>query len=163
METVLIPPYPSRPSKPINQAPVWISEELYATLTDYVKEIDETNEIGATPFELKTAMAFSYFAMQCCDFVLVEVGMGGRLDATNVIEQPILSILTSISRDHMAFLGNSLEEIAREKAGIIKEYCPVLTGVQAPEVMEVLRQTATERHCDFVVARPMLSGAFTAS
>ena len=135
--------------------PRWISEEEYAIMTENVKNIDEVFQIHATPFELQTAMAFAYFASELCDVVLVEVGMGGRLDATNVIERPILSLLTSISMDHMAFLGNDLASIAREKAGIIKEYCPVLTGPQAPEVMAVIEETVKEKHCMFGVAEPL--------
>lgn len=79
-----------------------------------------------TPFELETAMAFLEFADQACDIVVLEVGLGGRLDATNVIQNVECAVLTSISRDHMQFLGDTLEKITLEKAGIIKPACAVV-------------------------------------
>ncbi len=101
-----------------------------------------------TRFEVETAAAFLWFYEEKCDLALVEVGMGGATDATNVISHPLLSVLTSISRDHMQFLGDTLAEIAGMKAGIIKPACPVVTMDQPEEVMEVLR-----RHCEQKQAR----------
>lgn len=74
-----------------------------------------------TAFEIETAMSFLYFVEKHCDVVILEVGMGGRLDATNVIENSLCSVLTSVSMDHMQFLGTNLEMIAKEKAGILKK------------------------------------------
>ena len=92
-------------------------------------------------FELTTAMAFNYFAQQEVDIAVIEVGLGGRLDCTNVIT-PILSIITNISPDHTQFLGNTLAEIAGEKAGIIKTGIPVVIGETTPETKEVFTAKA---------------------
>ncbi len=105
-----------------------------------------------TPFEVETALAFWYFQMKRCDIVVLEAGMGGSLDATNVISNTITSVITSVSRDHMKFLGDTLEEIAAQKAGIIKEGRPVVTLGQTQEVLEVLKRAAGERHAPFTVA-----------
>lgn len=94
-------------------------------------------------FELTTAMAFKYFAEQHVDFAVVEVGLGGRLDCTNIIT-PILSIITNISKDHTQFLGHTLERIASEKAGIIKPYVPVVVGETLPETRPVFAVKAHE-------------------
>lgn len=103
-----------------------------------------------TVFELETAAAYSYFEEEDCDIVMMEVGLGGREDATNVIQHPKLSIITSISMDHAAILGPHLEDIARAKAGIMKDGVPVITGWQKPEVMEVLRNEAKEHHAKLI-------------
>ncbi len=93
-----------------------------------------------TTFELETALAFAYFKEKKCDFVVLECGMGGAEDATNVIEAPVLTVFTSISMDHMAILGTTVEEIAGVKAGIIKEGSHTVSAPQLPLVTEVLRQ-----------------------
>lgn len=98
-----------------------------------------------TPFEIETAMAFVLFAERACDFVVLETGMGGALDATNVIENTLLSVITSISRDHMGYLGDSLEEIAAHKAGIIKENAVVVSAAQDISVRKVLDHAAKEK------------------
>ena len=92
-------------------------------------------------FELTTAMAFKYFAEQNVDYAVIEVGLGGRLDCTNIIS-PILSIITNISFDHTLFLGNTLEKIATEKAGIIKDNTPVIIGETTPETKKVFKKFA---------------------
>jgi dihydrofolate synthase/folylpolyglutamate synthase len=94
-----------------------------------------------TFFELMTAMAFDYFAQQHVDIAVIEVGLGGRLDSTNVIT-PEVSAITSISKDHMAILGPTLVKIAEEKAGIIKKEIPVVTIAQTPEVEQVFQKVA---------------------
>lgn len=91
-----------------------------------------------TVFEVETALAFLYFYRQKCDYVLLETGMGGSTDATNIIKKPLCSVLTSISMDHMKFLGDSITEIAEAKAGIIKAGCPAVTILQEPKVMQVI-------------------------
>lgn len=96
-------------------------------------------------FEFMTAMAFVHFARERCDFAIIETGMGGRLDATNVV-MPEVSIITSIGLDHCEFLGNSLEQIATEKAGIIKADRPVVIGRLPPEAEKAIRAIAGERH-----------------
>ncbi len=105
-----------------------------------------------TTFEIETAMAFLYFLREKVDLVVLEVGMGGRLDATNVIDKPVCSVISSISMDHMQFLGDTLNMIATEKAGIIKPGCPVITCEQEPEVLQVFRNKAAESKSEFRIA-----------
>lgn len=100
-----------------------------------------------TPFEVETALAFWYFDKTGCDIVVLETGMGGLYDATNLIRTTVVAVLASISMDHMKFLGNSLSEIARHKAGILKEGCDAVSMEQEPEAMETVRRIAEERHC----------------
>lgn len=103
-------------------------------------------------FELTTALALKYFAEQDVDIAVIEVGLGGRLDCTNIIT-PILSIITNISLDHTQFLGHTLPEIAREKAGIIKEGVPVVIGEDLPETRPVFEAVAAEKQADIVFAQ----------
>ena len=105
-----------------------------------------------TEFEVITAVAFLYFKEKNTDFVVLEVGLGGRGDSTNVVKRPLCSIITSISLDHTDRLGETIEEIAAEKAGIIKEGCPVITGVENEEAMWVLKHKAIEKHTPIFVA-----------
>ena len=102
-------------------------------------------------FELTTAMAFKYFAEQHVDIAVIEVGLGGRLDCTNIIT-PQLSVITNISFDHTGFLGDTLEKIAAEKAGIIKPGVPVVIGETTPETRKVFQQKADEMHAPIVFA-----------
>ncbi|MFT6071779.1 MAG: dihydrofolate synthase/folylpolyglutamate synthase [Alphaproteobacteria bacterium] len=95
-------------------------------------------------FEALTIMAILLFSQNIADYIILETGMGGRLDATNVIPNPIATIITTISKDHTAFLGNSIESIAFEKAGIIKENTPIITSVQFPKALEIIKQRAKE-------------------
>lgn len=104
----------------------------------------DSTEGGPTFFDLSTAMALTHFANQKVDAVVLEVGLGGRLDSTNVCT-PIVSVITSISRDHMKQLGNSLAEIAAEKAGIIKQELPVVSGVTNPEPRDMIQRIAKEK------------------
>lgn len=98
-----------------------------------------------TSFEIETAMTMLYLQEKQVDFAVIEVGMGGRLDATNVIKHPICSVITSISMDHMQYLGDTLEKIAYEKAGIIKDQISVITCNQASEVIKVIKETCDNR------------------
>ena len=102
-------------------------------------------------FELTTALAFKYFADQKVDVAVIEVGLGGRLDCTNIIT-PILSIITNISLDHTQFLGNTLDRIAREKAGIIKRGIPVVIGETTPETKPVFLDKAKEMNAHILFA-----------
>lgn len=95
-------------------------------------------------FEMTVGMAFDYFAKQQVDIAIIEVGLGGRLDSTNIIS-PEISIITNIGKDHTQFLGNSLAEIAREKAGIIKPNTPVIIGETHPEITPIFEEIATEK------------------
>lgn len=101
-------------------------------------------EESPTEFEIVTAIAFCYFKGKSCDFVILEVGLGGSGDSTNVIEKPIISIITSISYDHMDRLGYTLEEIAAEKAGIIKKAVPVVVNVEDPDAAKTIARKAYE-------------------
>ncbi|HHS97099.1 MAG TPA: bifunctional folylpolyglutamate synthase/dihydrofolate synthase [Chloroflexi bacterium] len=104
---------------------------------------------GVTTFEAITAMAFAYFARQGVEVLVAEVGLGGRLDATNVL-LPEVSVITSLSLDHTYLLGNTLPEIAREKAGIVKPGVPVVTAPQRPEALYVLEEVSRERNAPLV-------------
>ena len=120
-------------------------------VVDFVREERSFFEpLHPSFFELTTALAFKYFAEQEVDIAVVEVGLGGRLDCTNIIT-PQLSIITNISVDHTQFLGHTLPEIAYEKAGIIKEGSPVVMYQQYGEVMEVVRDVCAERNAELTV------------
>lgn len=99
-----------------------------------------------TPFEFDTALAFLYFKEKGCNIVVLETGMGGEGDATNIITTPLVSVFASISRDHMGFLGNTLSEIARKKAGIIKEGIPVISAWQEEEAMKEIESACKQKH-----------------
>lgn len=99
-----------------------------------------------TIFEIETAAAFCLFAQHPADVVLLEVGLGGRLDASNVIDAPLATVIAPISMDHTEFLGDTLTAIAREKAGIIKRYVPVICAEQPSEAMAVIEQQARRMH-----------------
>src|ERR1700726_3634534 len=118
-------------------------DELYAALERW-----ERANAGApiTIFEIETAAAFCLFAQHPADVVLLEVGLGGRLDATNVIEAPLASVIAPVSMDHTEFLGDTLTAIAREKAGIIKRDVPVICAEQPPEAIAVIEQCAKRLH-----------------
>ena len=123
---------------------------------EYVTEFVEQHRAFFEPlqpsfFELTTAMAFNYFAQQKVDIAVIEVGLGGRLDCTNIIS-PDLCIITNISKDHTQFLGNTLEEIAGEKAGIIKRGTPVVIGETTAETKPVFSRTAEQAGAPIVFA-----------
>ena len=116
-----------------------IEPQQLADCTEYVKQYADRMADPPTEFELITAIAFEYFKRENCDIVVCEVGMGGRLDSTNVIKAPALAVITEISLDHMAYLGSTVEAIAGEKAGIIKKGSRVLftgTNESAFDVVE---------------------------
>lgn len=121
----------------------------------FTKRIHEQLEIiKPSFFEITVAMAFDYFAEQKVDVAIIETGLGGRLDSTNVIT-PLLSIITNISYDHQHLLGNSLKEIAQEKAGIIKPTIPVLVGRKHPETNQVFIDKATSVYTSVQFAEEM--------
>ncbi|MFE8703429.1 bifunctional folylpolyglutamate synthase/dihydrofolate synthase [Cytobacillus sp. FJAT-54145] len=126
-----------------------INDQEIVQLTNVIKplsdELEQTDLGAPTEFEVITAMSFYYFAyVNPVDVVLYEVGLGGRLDSTNIIH-PLLSIITSIGLDHTNILGESYEEIAYEKAGIIKNGVSIITAVKQPGALKVIRQKAKER------------------
>ena len=129
-----------------------------------VREVIDEDQ-PPTFFELVTAMAFLYFAEEGTDWVILETGMGGRLDATNVIS-PLICVITNIGFDHQEYLGTTLSAITREKAGIIKEGIPVVTGALQPVVQGILKTTCMHKSAplyrfksDFRVRRN-LDGSF---
>lgn len=137
------------------------NEELEAYTAVAVEKTEEMVKEGLaspTEFEVVTAVAFLYFAARELDFVILEVGLGGRGDSTNVIKKPLISIITSISYDHMDRLGNTLAQIAGEKAGIIKEGVPVVSNVEQREAAAVIAKTAYEKGCRFYDATKMKYG-----
>jgi dihydrofolate synthase/folylpolyglutamate synthase len=118
-----------------------------ATLTEALEHVERVN--GGEPitvFEITTAVALHLFAEVPADLLVLEVGLGGRFDATNVVDRPVATAITSISFDHMEFLGDTLAKIAFEKAGIIKPGAPCVTGAQPAEVTGVLAEVAAERN-----------------
>ena len=123
-----------------------ISEE---DMTGCVDHIRRSIREDITYFEMATVIAFLYFQLCHVDIAVAEVGMGGRLDATNCVD-PELSIITNISLEHQQYLGRRLEEIAREKGGIIKEQCPLITGVRQKHVIALLEEMARQKHAPFM-------------
>lgn len=133
-----------------------IEKEELADIVTLIREkadiILEKYGFHPTTFEIETAMAFEYFKRKKCDIVLVECGMGGAGDATNVFEQVLCCVITSISLDHTAFLGETIEEIAQVKAGIIKQYCPVVMAKQSEMAVNCIKNIAKEKKAEFIQA-----------
>ncbi len=128
-----------------------IGKEQLAALTQKVQAAEEAllaeGTEQPTEFEIVTAIGFLYFKEAECDIAVLEVGMGGRFDATNVIEAPLASVICSVSLDHTEILGDTVEKIAFEKAGIIKENCPVVVyGGNSEEAVAVIRKQAQEKN-----------------
>jgi dihydrofolate synthase/folylpolyglutamate synthase len=125
--------------------------EIFARIHAAIEELLADGKLRAHPtyFECVTALAFEAFARERVDFAVIEVGLGGRLDATNVVT-PLVSIITRIDFDHENYLGHSLREIAEEKAGILKALVPAVFAAQLPEVREVLLERAKELRCPVV-------------
>lgn len=126
-----------------------ISKEEFARIITQLQPIADRETDRPTEFEILTAAAVLYFRDQQCDFVLLECGMGGLNDATNIIDRPLLSVITGIALDHTAFLGETVSEIARQKAGIIKKNCPVLWCGNDREAEAVISDAARNLHAPF--------------
>ena len=128
-----------------------ISDNELAEIVTQIKPIIDDLCTDCSQFEITTAIAFIYFAVRKCDIVVLEAGLGGLLDCTNIIEDPAASVITSISLDHTAILGDTIEKIARQKAGIIKQECPiVLSPSQKREVYALMYRTAMQFGSQFV-------------
>ncbi len=132
-----------------------ISKEDFANSLQYVKEkvqlmSKKKESIEPTEFEILTATAFWYFYSINCDIVLLEVGLGGRLDSTNVIKSSLVSVISNISYDHTSKLGNTLSEIAYEKAGIIKEKSCVILYPQKEEVEKVIEDVCKKKNATLI-------------
>ena len=131
-----------------------IEDSELAELTTLVRPFADSMRDPPTEFELITAIAFLYFKRRECDIVVLEVGMGGRLDSTNVIQSPLVSVITGIALDHVAVLGDTVEKIAFEKAGIIKPGRPVVYGGRDNAAYKVIRSRAKELGSPVVRTRP---------
>ncbi|MBP0005215.1 MAG: bifunctional folylpolyglutamate synthase/dihydrofolate synthase [Cyanobacteria bacterium SBC] len=131
-----------------------IPEPEFAELLKRVAAAIDPDRPTPTQFEVVTAAAWLYFAEQSVDIAVIEVGLGGRLDATNVCDRPLVSVITSISRDHWQRLGSTLAEIAFEKAGILKRDCPVVLGPLPPEAEDIFLERIEALDCPAVWVEP---------
>lgn len=132
----------------INNTPIPDDEltEIMSTVAEKVDIMIKEGYEHPTEFELITAAAFLYFKNQCCDYVVLEVGLGGTYDATNIIDEPVLSVITSISLDHTDYLGKTVSEVAENKCGIIKKNRPVLSYVhQDKSALAVIQKCAQQK------------------
>ena len=125
-------------------------QQFVVDFTEEIKPLIEENEPSF--FEITVVMAFQYFALEKVDIAIIETGLGGRLDSTNIIT-PLLSIITNIGLDHTQILGNTLAQIAYEKAGIIKPHVPVVVGEIVPETEPVFTKTADEKSAPIMIAQ----------
>ena len=151
-------PYIQRFNERIRINETMIPDDDLAVMTMKVKAaVDEMLAEGhahPTEFEVVTAIGFLYFSRQKTDIVVLEVGLGGSGDSTNVIDEPLAAVITPVDYDHMEFLGNTLAAIAGEKAGIIKKGRPVIVGRQQPEAMKTIRSRAAELNAPLYLAHP---------
>jgi len=138
-------PYIERFNERIMLGGTDISDEDLAEATAEVRVHADAMADSPTEFELITAIAFVYYKKKHCDYVVLECGLGGRLDSTNVIKTPVLSLITGIDLDHRAILGDTVAQIAREKAGIIKEGVAVLFGEGSDEALYEIKKAAEEK------------------
>lgn len=129
----------------------WISEEDFIDITKKIKNILEENKIyNITVFEIFTIIGLYYFYIQNVDYACIEVGIGGKLDCTNIVDSSI-SVITSISYDHMEILGNTIEEITEQKAGIIKENSLVVSAAQEKESINIIKKISKEKNSKLYV------------
>lgn len=131
-----------------------ISKSDYARLTDVVAK---ANTMGCTRFEVETALAMLLFFEKECDYVVLETGMGGLLDATNTVSTTIASVISSIGMDHMQFLGDSIDKIAFNKAGIIKESSICVTTVQDEAAMKVIKKACDDKNASLYISEYSLA------
>lgn len=124
-------------------------ERLLLKIESYLPEVKETTGEIPSQFEVWTAVAFCYFLEQNCDVVILETGLGGRFDATNVVQKPLCAVITRIDIDHVAFLGDTFSQIAYEKAGIIKQGVPLVTLPQEETAYGVLENEARRKSAPF--------------
>ena len=128
-----------------------ISNERLIEITDRIRPIADSMEEKPTEFELITAIAFEYFYEEKCDIVVLECGLGGRLDSTNIIKTPLLCVITGIALDHTAILGDTIDKIAYEKAGIIKEGIPCIYCGEDKNARSVIKKRADEVGSDLIL------------
>lgn len=135
-------PFVTRVNESIQLDGSEISDNEFAELIGDIMPVAEAMNEPPTEFEITTAAAFEYFSKKNCDVAVIECGLGGDMDSTNVIEAPLLSVITNVEADHSAFLGDTIAEIASHKAGIIKKGCPVLFGGNSKKALEVISEKA---------------------
>lgn len=134
-------------------------ETWYVRIGEAIREMKEQGQPVPTDFEIETALAFLAFSEWKCDLVVLETGMGGALDATNVVKNVKMNVITTIAMDHQKFLGDTLEEIAVQKAGIITSEAPVVTVQESPEALQVIQNRCEEKKAPlYVLNREDISG-----
>ncbi len=132
-----------------------ISDDEFAQAVTGAKDFADKMEECPTEFEVITVAAYNWFEKQKCDVVIMETGMGGLADATNIISKPVLSVITNVAIDHTKFLGSTVEEIAENKSGIIKEDCPVLFGGEDEKALKVIEKITNEKKVElFTTDKP---------
>ena len=141
-------PFINRFNERIQINGVQIPDEELVKLVEQVKPAADAMEDVPTEFEIITALGMLYFAQQKCEIVVLEVGLGGTLDSTNVIDAPECAVITALGMDHVKELGPTLADIAAAKAGIIKEGCPVVSYGGVPEADIVIRRVCAEKHAE---------------
>lgn len=139
-----VSPYVKRFNEQISVDGECISDDELARIITRLRAYADRMADQPTEFELKTAAAFEFFRQRACQVVVLEVGMGGRLDSTNIIKEPVLSVITGIALDHTAYLGDTIEKIAAEKSGIIKPGCPVHWGGKDASAGSVIKRYAAQ-------------------
>ena len=141
-------PFINRFNERIQINGVQIPDEELVKLVEQIKPAADAMEDVPTEFEIITALGMLYFAQQKCEIVVLEVGLGGTLDSTNVIDAPECAVITALGMDHVKELGPTLADIAAAKAGIIKESCPVVSYGGVPEAEIVIRRVCAEKHAE---------------
>lgn len=131
-----------------------ISDDKLIAIVKKIEPIVNTMQCKPSAFELRTAIAFEYFKNEYCDVVILEVGLGGLYDATNVIEKPLLSVITKVGIDHISFLGDTIEEIATIKAGIIKQNSPCILMKQDEEIITICNQICIQKNAEIIISQP---------
>ena len=146
-------PYITRFNERIRVNEEQIPDARLAETASEIKSIIDENNVPVSEFALDTAIAFKYFADEKCDVVILETGLGGRLDATNVIASPVVSIIMSVGFDHMQYLGNTISAITTEKCGIVKNNRPVIVYPDLPdEALAVIKHFCKSRNAEFIQA-----------
>ncbi len=134
-----------------------ISQRAFCEFLEQVKtacdELVAEGKAHPTPFEVETALGFLYFKEKKCDYVILECGMGGKLDATNLIRNTVAAVFAPIGMDHMTFLGQTIEEIAEQKAGIIKPHCRVVSAQQTEDAAQVIERVSREHRTEPVFVK----------
>ena len=131
----------------------YISKQELPEIIEKVKNAAEKAGLTPTVFEAETAAALLYFKKSCCNYVLLEVGMGGRLDATNAVSETLCSVITPIALDHTAILGDTIAKIAFEKAGIIKQNGTVFSAIQSEDAKTVLKEVSQKQNARLVFCK----------